>query len=210
MFCFEKAVNNSTARIAGSLDFIGSFALFTGCSRGRFGEQAVDIKSWSNREAVLCCFQFIERTKTGGGKVKIDAECFTDNPRRLGKGRVRLVGQAPLKPNRKGRQRRQNSPVPLAAFAHRQMRKRDLAARSDEKPLRVESSSSGRFRAWANRSYPEGKRLLLRISTGGRLWRSLKETAKRKTPKGGQKERPNREGHGDSAGSVKTFQGRRR
>ena len=60
---------------------------------------------------------------------------------------------------------RQNSPVPLATVARRQMRMRDLAARGDEKPLRVESSSSGRFRAWANRSYPEGIRLLLRIST---------------------------------------------
>jgi len=37
--------------------------------------------------------------------------------------------------------------------------------RSDKKPLRVESSSSSRFRAWANRSYPEGNRLLLHIST---------------------------------------------
>ena len=45
-------------------------------------------------------------------------------------------------------------------------RSRDMAVRSDEKPFRVESSSSGRFRAWANRSYPEGIRLLLCISTG--------------------------------------------
>jgi hypothetical protein len=30
------------------------------------------------------------------------------------------------------------------------------------------------FRAWANRSYPEGKGLLLRISTDERLWRSRK------------------------------------
>jgi hypothetical protein len=37
--------------------------------------------------------------------------------------------------------------------------------RSDEKPLRVGSSSSSWFRAWANRSYPEGNRLLLCIST---------------------------------------------
>lgn len=44
--------------------------------------------------------------------------------------------------------------------------KRNLAARSDKKPLRVGSSSSGRFRAWANRSYPEGKWLLLCIGTG--------------------------------------------
>jgi hypothetical protein len=46
-----------------------------------------------------------------------------------------------------------------------QMRMRDLAARSDEKLLRTESSSPNRFRVWANRSYPEGIRLLLCIST---------------------------------------------
>ena len=41
-----------------------------------------------------------------------------------------------------------------------------------------------------------------------RLWRihQKNETARRKPPKGGQKERARREGHGDSAGSVKTFQ----
>jgi hypothetical protein len=76
----------------------------------------------------------------------------------------------------KGLMRRQNSPVPLAVFAHRQMRMRDLAARGDKKLLRAGSSSSGWFRAWANRSYPEGIRLLLRISTDGRLWRSRKKT----------------------------------
>jgi hypothetical protein len=38
--------------------------------------------------------------------------------------------------------------------------------RSDEKPLRVGSSSPGKFRTWAKRSYPEGKWLLLCISTG--------------------------------------------
>jgi hypothetical protein len=43
--------------------------------------------------------------------------------------------------------------------------KRNLAARSDEKPLQVGSSSPGWFRAWGNRSYPEGKWLLLCIST---------------------------------------------
>jgi hypothetical protein len=37
------------------------------------------------------------------------------------------------------------------------MRTRNLAARGDEKPLRVESSSPGWFRIRANRSYPEGK-----------------------------------------------------
>ena len=46
------------------------------------------------------------------------------------------------------------------------MRMRDLAARGDEKPLRVGSSSAGWFRACVNRSYPEGIRLLLCASTG--------------------------------------------
>jgi len=38
--------------------------------------------------------------------------------------------------------------------------------RNDEKPFRVELSSSGEFRAWTNRSYPEGRWLLLCASTG--------------------------------------------
>ena len=44
---------------------------------------------------------------------KIEAGNLRDNPRRLGKGRVRLVDPAPLEPDRKIR-RRQYSPVPLA------------------------------------------------------------------------------------------------
>jgi hypothetical protein len=52
--------------------------------------------------------------------------------------------------------------------------------RNDEKPFRIESSSRGEFRTPANGSYPEGIRLLLRISTGGRLWRSLSEVSQRK------------------------------
>src|SRR5512140_1479861 len=92
-------------------------------------------------------------------------------------------------------------------FAHRQYtRKRNCAARGDEKPLRIESSSSGRFRAWANRSYPEGIRLLLCISTDGRLWRSPKGgQPKERRRKAGQSERLHREGHAASAGPVKTF-----
>ena len=44
----------------------------------------------------------------------------------------------------KVRWRRQDSPVPLAMFAHRQYtRKRNCAARGDEKPLRVGLSSPG-------------------------------------------------------------------
>jgi hypothetical protein len=67
-------------------------------------------------------------------------------------------------------------------------RVRDLAARGDEKPLRVESSNAGWFRAGANRSYPEGKGLLLCASTE-RTALAAPGTgfAKRKTPKGGTK-----------------------
>jgi hypothetical protein len=74
-------------------------------------------------------------------------------------------------------------------FAHRQYtRKRNCAARNDEKPFRTELSNSGWFRAWMNRSYPEGKRLLLCISTGERLWRFRHtESAKGKTLKSGTK-----------------------
>ena len=50
--------------------------------------------------------------------------------------------------------------------------KRNLAARNDEKPFQAVSSNPSWFRVWANRSYPEGIRLLLCISTDGRLWRS--------------------------------------
>jgi hypothetical protein len=54
------------------------------------------------------------------------------------------------------------SSISMAAGAHRQYtRKRNCAVRSDEKPLRAELSSPGEFRAWMNRSYPEGNRLLL-------------------------------------------------
>jgi len=51
-----------------------------------------------------------------------DAERLKDNPRRLGKGWVRLVGLAPLRRYRKMEPRRQDSPVPLAAFARCQSR----------------------------------------------------------------------------------------
>ena len=60
-------------------------------------------------------------------------------------------------------------------FAHRQYtRKRNCAARSDKKPLRTELSNPGWFRVRMNRSYPEGKRLLLCISTVTRQRRNQK------------------------------------
>jgi hypothetical protein len=88
------------------------------------------------------------------------------------------------------------------------MRMRDLAASSDEKPLRVESSSPEKFRFRMNRSHPEGGQLLLCISTVRMALAGSNQigTAQRKTPKGGQKERSHREENGNSAGSVKNFQ----
>ena len=78
--------------------------------------------------------------------------------------------------------------------------------RSDKKPLLIESSNPGGFRARVNRSYPEGIRLLLCISTGGRLWRFPRGgQPNERRRKAGQSERSNREGHAASAGPVKTF-----
>ena len=84
--------------------------------------------------------------------------------------------------------------------------KRNCAVRSDEKPLRIESSNLGKFRVQVNGSYPEGTRLLLCISTVERLWRSRKRgQPKERRRKAGQSERSHREGHVVSAGPVKTF-----
>jgi hypothetical protein len=49
-------------------------------------------------------------------------------------------------------------------------RMRNLAVRRDEKPRRAGSSSPGWFRVRANRSYPEGIRLLLCASTVESAW----------------------------------------
>ena len=97
-------------------------------------------------------------------------------------------------------------------FARVSPRKRNLAIRNDKKPFRVGSSNSGRFRAWVNRSYPEGKWLLLCISTGREtLADSIKpfETAQRKSSKGGQTEPTHREEHADPADRVKSSERRR-
>lgn len=80
--------------------------------------------------------------------------------------------------------------------------------RSDEKPFRVESSSSVKFRAGVNRSYPEGSWLLLCISTGREtLADSIKpfETAQRKPVKTGQTERADRGAPADQANRGKNF-----
>jgi hypothetical protein len=61
-----------------------------------------------------------------------------------------------------------------------------------------------------NRSYPEGKQLLLRISTVRATLAVTQQkagSAKRKPSKGGQKERAQREGHEGWAGRVKNFRG---
>jgi len=62
--------------------------------------------------------------------------------------------------------------------------------RTMEKPFPAGSSSSGRFRARANRSYPEGKRLLLCISTERAALAVVKKSAKLKAPKGVTKRAP--------------------
>jgi hypothetical protein len=49
-----------------------------------------------------------------------------DDPRQLGKGWARLVGSAPLSPDRKVRRRRQDSPVPLVAVARGQLCEKEL------------------------------------------------------------------------------------
>ena len=79
--------------------------------------------------------------------------------------------------------------------------------RSDEKPLQIESSNPDRFRVQVNGSYPEGIRLLLCTSTGGRLWRSpYREVSQRKDAERRDKMSVRyREGHEVSAGPVKTF-----
>jgi hypothetical protein len=91
--------------------------------------------------------------------------------------------------------------------AHANCEMRDLAASRDEKPRQAGSSSLEKFRFQANRSHPEGAKLLLCISTVRTTLAGENKinTARRKTPKGEQKERPHREEHGNSAGSVKNF-----
>jgi hypothetical protein len=59
----------------------------------------VDKKRLWGGGILISWVQFIERTEIAGGSRKDDAGRFKDNPRRLGKGRVRLVGVAPLRSN---------------------------------------------------------------------------------------------------------------
>ena len=59
--------------------------------------------------------------------------------------------------------------------------KKELSDEEHEKRFRVGSSSPGRFRAWANRSYPEGNRLLLCTSTERATLAVLKRISQRKS-----------------------------
>ena len=121
------------------------------------------IKCWVISETMICCSQFIERTELAA-KSKINGVGSRIIPGDWGKaGSGWLTGLLLNRAARFGGGR-------IHQFLWRRsravkMRMRDLAARSDEKPLRVESSSPGKFRFRANRSHPKGARLLLWIST---------------------------------------------
>ena len=78
--------------------------------------------------------------------------------------------------------------------------------RSDKKPLRIESSSPGRFRARANRSYQRVSGCYCASARAeGSGGPAKRDQPKERRRKAGQKERSHREGHAASAGSVKTF-----
>jgi hypothetical protein len=77
----------------------------------------------------------------------------------------------------------------LAALARCQWREAGTERPgAKKKPRQAESSNSRWFQAWVNRSYPEGKRLLLWIRTKRvTLAVLVTRSAQRKTPKGGTK-----------------------
>src|SRR6266487_4658137 len=78
--------------------------------------------------------QFLERTEMVGGRRKNDAGRLKDNPRRLGKGRARLVGPAPPGPVREARKPEAGFTGPSGGVrAPSATRNRGLAARSDER-----------------------------------------------------------------------------
>jgi hypothetical protein len=89
------------------------------------------------------------------------------------------------------------------------MRKRDLAGRSDKKPLRSESSNPGKFRSWMNRSHlkVEGCYCVsARMDDSGGRATKKRDRPKERRRKAGQNENPDREGHAGPAGRVKNFQ----
>jgi hypothetical protein len=126
-----------------------------------------------------------------------------DNPRRLGKGKIRLVGFAPRVRFFGIKRCRHNSPVPLAALARRRLREIGTERLGMLKPFRVESSTTGWFLAWMNRSHPEGEWLLLCSSTE---WITLAFSSEispnQKRPTALQSELPVREVNEVSAGLV--------
>jgi hypothetical protein len=73
---------------------------------------------------------------------------------------------------------------------------RNLAARRDKKPCRAGSSSPDWFRVRANRSYPEGIRLLLCASTVDGAWAVPRGTGRSKAVERRTMMACHREGHG--------------
>ena len=89
----------------------------------------MDKKSLLASSFVLVFSQFIERTELVGENRKMVVGRLQDNPRRLGNGWVRLVDSTPLCES-KDFCGRQDSPVPLAAFARRRFtRKQELSGK---------------------------------------------------------------------------------
>jgi hypothetical protein len=84
VFSFFFAVNNLKAEMAGGCGFTGESAWSTIGSRAVFGGQVVHIKSWAEFGTVVCCGQFIERTKRAA-KSKIDVVRFKIIPGDWGK-----------------------------------------------------------------------------------------------------------------------------
>jgi hypothetical protein len=123
-------------------------------------------------------------------ETKVGISQSSDNPGRPGKDWARLVGPVPLETQSKDRIRRQDSPVPLTAFARGQRRENGTqATRSDEKPLPVESSSAGRFRPMRESQWPKGPTVITAHQHGANDSGGSRQrgSAKRKTPKGGTK-----------------------
>jgi len=86
------------------------------------------------KKIVMLRNQFLEKTEMVGGKRKNDAGRLKDNPRRLGKGRARLVGTAPPRPGREARKPEAGFTSPSGGVrAPSATRNRGLAARSDER-----------------------------------------------------------------------------
>ena len=140
------------------------------------------------------------------GNRKKEVRWLWDDPRQLGNGWVRLVGTTP--PKRRSQDRREGGRIHQLLWRASQpvkMRSRSLAARNDEKPFRVGSSSAGWFRACVNRSHPEGVRLLLCISTGQAALAGGRKPVRinQRRRKAGQSERLSRGEHEVSAGPVK-------